>query len=187
MGIGAGILMLAAGAILLWAVDVDLPYVTDDALGLILMLAGIVAVAAAAFAKPRYQQSGAGTGVAFILIGAIVIWAVDVDLPYVTDDALGIILLLTGTIALAATGLSYAQRSQAGIGPGVGLLVAGAILAWAVDLDLPYVADYTLGAILLVSGLIAVALAAVTELKLRRARADYNRTYGARRTGTETG
>jgi hypothetical protein len=170
--------MLAAGAILSWAVDVDLPYVTDDALGLILMLAGIVAVAAAAFAKPQYQQSGAGTGVAFLAAGAVVIWAVDVDLPYVTDDALGIILLLTGTIAVAAAALSYAQRTQAGIGTGVALLAAGAILAWAVELDLPYVADYTLGAILLVSGLIAIAVASVAHIKQRRARTDYSPGYG---------
>ncbi len=178
MGIGAGIVMLAAGAILSWAVDVDLPYVTDDALGLILMLAGIVAVAAAAFAKPQYQQSGAGTGVAFVIGGAIVIWGVNIDLPYVTDDALGIILLLTGTIALAAAALSYAQSTGAGIGTGVVLLAAGAILAWAVELDLPYVADYTLGAILLVSGVITLAVSGVAELKQRRARANYNASYG---------
>ncbi|MGH3455146.1 MAG: hypothetical protein ACRDPQ_08505 [Nocardioidaceae bacterium] len=178
MGIGAGIVMLAAGAILSWAIDVDLPYVTDDALGLILMLAGIVAVGAAAFAKPQYQQSGAGTGVAFLVGGTIVIWAVDIDLPYVTDDALGIILVLTGTIALAASALSYAQRTQAGVGTGVALLAAGAILAWAVDIDLPYVADYTLGAILLVSGLIAIAVSGIAHLKQRRARADYSAGYG---------
>src|SRR5262245_12952509 len=178
MGIGAGIVMLAAGAILSWAVDVDLPYVTDDALGLILMLAGIVAVVAAAFAKPQYQQSGAGTGAAFLIAGTIVMWAVDVDLPYVTDDALGIILLLTGTIAVAAAALSYAQRTQAGIGTGVALLAAGAILAWAIELDLPYVADYTLGAILLVSGVIAIAVSGIAHLKQRRAQASYNSGYG---------
>ena len=158
MGIGAGIVMLAAGAILSWAVDVDLPYVTDDALGLILMLAGIVAVAAAAFAKPQYQQSGAGTGVAFLIGGAIVIWGVNIDLPYVTDDALGIILLLTGTIALCAAALSYAQSTGAGIGTGVALLAAGAIL--------------------LVSGVITLAVSGVAELKQRKARSNYNATYG---------
>ena len=54
---------------------------------------------------------------------------------------------------------------------------AGAILAWAVELDLPYVADYTLGAILLVSGVITLAVSGVAELKQRRARANYNASY----------
>jgi hypothetical protein len=44
MGIGTGVGLLAAGAILFWAVDVDLPYLDDPALGVILMVIGILAI-----------------------------------------------------------------------------------------------------------------------------------------------
>ena len=37
MGIGLGIVLIVAGAILLWAVDVDLPVIDDDELGVILL------------------------------------------------------------------------------------------------------------------------------------------------------
>jgi hypothetical protein len=33
MGIGTGIFLIAIGAALSWAIDVDLPYVEDDAVG----------------------------------------------------------------------------------------------------------------------------------------------------------
>jgi hypothetical protein len=46
MGIGAALLFFAAGAILYWAVDLDLPFVFDGALGVILMVAGAIAVLA---------------------------------------------------------------------------------------------------------------------------------------------
>jgi hypothetical protein len=49
---------------------------------------------------------------------------------------------------------------------------------WAVDIDLPYVADYTLGAILLISGLIAMAMSGIAHLKQRRARADHSAGFG---------
>jgi formate hydrogenlyase subunit 3/multisubunit Na+/H+ antiporter MnhD subunit len=42
MGIGAGIALFVAGAIVTWAINVDLPYVADYALGVILMVAGAV-------------------------------------------------------------------------------------------------------------------------------------------------
>jgi len=44
MGIGVGIFLIVAGAILLWAVDVDIPYVSGDTLGLILLVVGVLAV-----------------------------------------------------------------------------------------------------------------------------------------------
>jgi uncharacterized membrane protein HdeD (DUF308 family) len=44
MGIGIGIVLIVIGAILLWAVQVDIPFVTDDTLGIILIVAGILAV-----------------------------------------------------------------------------------------------------------------------------------------------
>lgn len=40
MGIGLGIFLLVVGAILLFALNVNIPYVSDDTLGVILMVAG---------------------------------------------------------------------------------------------------------------------------------------------------
>jgi len=42
MGIGTGIVLIALGLILLYALEVDIPYVGDDALAWILILAGVV-------------------------------------------------------------------------------------------------------------------------------------------------
>ncbi len=47
MGIGAGVVLIVIGAILLWAVQVNIPYVSDDTLGIILMVAGVLAIALA--------------------------------------------------------------------------------------------------------------------------------------------
>ena len=47
MGIGIGIFLFVLGAILLWAVEVNIPYVSDDTLGTILIVAGILAIALA--------------------------------------------------------------------------------------------------------------------------------------------
>ena len=44
MGIGLGIFLIAVGAILTFAVNVDIPYVTDDVLGFILMGLGLLAI-----------------------------------------------------------------------------------------------------------------------------------------------
>lgn len=42
MGIGTGIVLIAIGLILLFAVNADIPYITDDALGLILIVVGVL-------------------------------------------------------------------------------------------------------------------------------------------------
>lgn len=42
MGYGFGILLLVIGLVLLFALDVDIPGVTDDTLGWILVLAGVL-------------------------------------------------------------------------------------------------------------------------------------------------
>ena len=42
MGIGLGILLIVIGAILLFALNLDLPFVSDDTLGIILILAGVL-------------------------------------------------------------------------------------------------------------------------------------------------
>lgn len=44
MGIGVGVLLLVVGAILYWAVDVNIPGVNDNTLGIILMIVGILAI-----------------------------------------------------------------------------------------------------------------------------------------------
>lgn len=44
MGIGIGIVLIVVGAILLWALNVNLPFVSDDTLGIILIVAGILAI-----------------------------------------------------------------------------------------------------------------------------------------------
>jgi uncharacterized membrane protein HdeD (DUF308 family) len=42
MGIGTGILLIVLGAILLFALNLDIPFVTDDTLGIILLVAGVL-------------------------------------------------------------------------------------------------------------------------------------------------
>jgi hypothetical protein len=44
MGIGLGVILIVAGAVLMWALNVDLSYVDDNTLGLILFIVGIAAV-----------------------------------------------------------------------------------------------------------------------------------------------
>ena len=47
MGIGLGIFLLVVGAILLFALNVNLPFVSDDTLGVILVVAGILTLVVA--------------------------------------------------------------------------------------------------------------------------------------------
>ena len=44
MGIGGGIVLIVIGAILMFALDFDLPGFSDDTLGLILMVAGVAVI-----------------------------------------------------------------------------------------------------------------------------------------------
>jgi uncharacterized membrane protein HdeD (DUF308 family) len=44
MGIGIGIVLIVVGAILLWALNVNLPFFSDDTLGIILIVAGVLAI-----------------------------------------------------------------------------------------------------------------------------------------------
>jgi uncharacterized membrane protein HdeD (DUF308 family) len=44
MGIGLGILLIVIGAILLFALNVNLPFVSDDTLGIILIVAGVLMI-----------------------------------------------------------------------------------------------------------------------------------------------
>jgi formate-dependent nitrite reductase membrane component NrfD len=44
MGIGTGVVLIVAGAVLLWALEFDLPFLDNEALGVILLAAGALAV-----------------------------------------------------------------------------------------------------------------------------------------------
>jgi uncharacterized membrane protein len=44
MGIGTGVVLIVAGAVLLWALEFDLPFIDNEALGVILLAAGALAV-----------------------------------------------------------------------------------------------------------------------------------------------
>jgi ABC-type bacteriocin/lantibiotic exporter with double-glycine peptidase domain len=44
MGVGVGVLLLVAGAILRFAIQVDIPGADDDTLGVILMVVGVLAI-----------------------------------------------------------------------------------------------------------------------------------------------
>ena len=47
MGIGLGIVLIVVGAIFLFALNVNVPFVSDDTFGMILIVAGVIALVAA--------------------------------------------------------------------------------------------------------------------------------------------
>ncbi len=55
---------------------------------------------------------GIGLGIVLIVIGAILLFALNVNLPFVSDDTLGIILIIAGVIALVAALVMQAQRGR---------------------------------------------------------------------------
>jgi hypothetical protein len=55
---------------------------------------------------------GIGVGIVLIVIGAIWLFALNVNLPYVSDDTLGIILIAAGALALVLALVMQAQRSR---------------------------------------------------------------------------
>ena len=59
MGTGIGVVLLVVGAILYWAIDVDIPGINEDATGVILMLAGLLAIGLALYMS--YQRSNTRT------------------------------------------------------------------------------------------------------------------------------
>lgn len=112
MGIGTGVFLIAAGSVLLWAIDADLPYIDDDALGLILLIAGLAVLVISVIMKVDRPEAGIGTGVFLIAVGAVLAWAVDADLPYIADYVLGTILMVAGGISMGATLLLTLQRRR---------------------------------------------------------------------------
>ena len=55
---------------------------------------------------------GIGIGIVLIVIGAILLWAVQVDIPLFSDDTLGIILIVTGILAVILALVMNAQRTR---------------------------------------------------------------------------
>ena len=55
---------------------------------------------------------GIGLGIFLIVIGAIFLFALKVDIPFVTDDTLGIILLVAGVLTLILSLVLNAQRGR---------------------------------------------------------------------------
>ncbi|MBA2698677.1 MAG: hypothetical protein H0U61_07885 [Nocardioidaceae bacterium] len=55
---------------------------------------------------------GIGLGVVLIVIGAVLIWALDVDISFIEDNTLGWILLIAGVLAIALSLIINAQRSR---------------------------------------------------------------------------
>lgn len=113
---------------------------------------------------------GIGTGVFLIAAGSVLMWAFDADLPYIDDDALGLILLLAGLAVLVVSVVMKVDRPEAGVGTGLFLLAGGAVLSFAIDADLPYIADYVLGGILMAAGAISVTATALLALQRKRER-----------------
>lgn len=60
------------------------------------------------------------------------------------------------------------DHPEAGIGSGVVLFAAGAILSFAVQIDVPYIADYAMGTILMAAGAISVVATFVMLTQRRR-------------------
>jgi uncharacterized membrane protein HdeD (DUF308 family) len=55
---------------------------------------------------------GIGIGIVLIVVGAILLWAVQVNIPFVSDDTLGIILIVVGILAVILALVMNAQRSR---------------------------------------------------------------------------
>jgi hypothetical protein len=111
MGIGSGVGLIIAGAILTWAIELDVPYLYEGALGVIMMIAGLAVIAVTVAVHPR-AYSSVGTGLALATAGAIFTWAVEIDLPYVYDGSLGVILLAAGLIGVIAAIVMDFQRQR---------------------------------------------------------------------------
>ena len=55
---------------------------------------------------------GIGVGIVLIVIGAILLFALNINLPFVSDDTLGIILIVAGALALILSLVMQAQRGR---------------------------------------------------------------------------
>lgn len=57
MVIGLGIFLLLVGAILTFAVQVNIPYVSDDVLGWIFMILGVVAIVVSLIVSSQHRRT----------------------------------------------------------------------------------------------------------------------------------
>lgn len=55
---------------------------------------------------------GIGFGVFLIVVGAILLWAVEVDISFIDDSTLGVILIVAGLATVALSLIVTAQRSR---------------------------------------------------------------------------
>jgi uncharacterized membrane protein HdeD (DUF308 family) len=55
---------------------------------------------------------GIGVGIVLLVLGAILLFALNVDMPFVSDDTLGIIFIVAGALALILALIMQAQRSR---------------------------------------------------------------------------
>ena len=55
---------------------------------------------------------GIGLGIVLIVIGAILLFALNINIPYVSDNTLGTILIVAGAITLILALVMNAQRSR---------------------------------------------------------------------------
>ena len=62
--------------------------------------------------KQEEEYMGIGVGIVLIVIGAILLFALNIDLPFVSDDTLGIILIVAGALALILSLVMQAQRGR---------------------------------------------------------------------------
>ena len=53
-----------------------------------------------------------GLGVVLIVVGAIIMWALNVDLGFVEDSTLGLIFMLAGALCIILSLVVNAQRSR---------------------------------------------------------------------------
>lgn len=62
--------------------------------------------------KPREDPMGIGLGIVLIVIGAILLWALNVNVPFMSDNALGIILIVVGALAIVLSLVINQQRTR---------------------------------------------------------------------------
>ncbi len=67
-----------------------------------------------------------------------------------------------------------------GIGLGIVLVVVGAALMWAIDVNISFIDDFTLGLILFIVGIAAIALSLVLNAQRRRTTHVEERRYEGR-------
>jgi uncharacterized membrane protein HdeD (DUF308 family) len=58
------------------------------------------------------EHMGIGAGIVLIVIGAVLLFALNIDMPFVSDDTLGIIFIVAGALALILALIMQAQRSR---------------------------------------------------------------------------